>query len=561
MVHPSTVHFNPQRTALTWITDPLFSPSAAASLEGIDEAMAHLVNLPTELALEYMSYLDSPDLFELAQTTRKLRYAALEAAYSHIKISQCQGPDFKHNRSHRRVVKLTTTLLQNPDVAKKVTSLDLDLMPYNYIEKFEPLMSDNERGRTTEEKRLYDLVVKTVSRYTKHRDWIWQGNIVGWTYLFFIITPSLETLRLGNGYGVFVDEWRRWIYDFRDTNAIVNQSRDQSRARQGLWQVQHWDGIRGIHKHWDRSHKWTGDLREESQQDHMLAALPGLRSATHVYLADDLRPSWEWMTLPGLQTYKHSDILKNHKGARDQVSTIQALWPEDQTSQTQELRTNMSIYTAEDINGRRLYDPPLSHFPYLKAMYISLITKEKRRRSQGCIVVPVASYMRELRFPFMRLLPLAHTLEALEMRIVEGQHMKKGGLPLFVSPITQLQHFTRLKELGVPAYVLTAQWWQRNDGNPITQNILPVEMLPPGLEVLTIFLNGEGLPDRDEARKYGNMPYCEAVAKVMRDVLRWREHVLDLRCIRIDYTEFESGPSALLPLGELEEAGIQVEAL
>ncbi|KAL1606285.1 hypothetical protein SLS60_003687 [Paraconiothyrium brasiliense] len=524
--------------------------------------MAHLANLPTELALDYMSYLDSSDLFSLAQTTKKLRDAALGAAYSHIKISVCQGPDFKHNRSHRRVVKLTTTLLQSPNLAKKVTSLDLNLMPYNYIDKFEPLMSDNQWGRTTEEKRLYDLVVKTVANYTEYRDWIWQGNIVGWTYLLFIITPSLETLRLGHGYGVFVDEWRRWIYDFRDANAIIDPLRDRSRARRGLWQVQHWDGIRGMHKHWDRSHKWTEDVHEEQQQHHKLAALPGLRSVKHVHLADGLRPPWEWMTLPSLQTYEHSGILKNHwPRTHDKVSTIQALWPEDQISQMQELRTNMSIYTAEDRNGQPLCDPPFSHFPYLKTVHISLITKEERPHMRGCLVVPMESHMREYAYPFMRLMPLAPTLEVLEMRLAEGQHVKKGGLELFMQPITELQHFTRLKKLGVPAYLLTAQCWRRSDGHAIAANVLPIEMLPPNLEVLTIYLNGEGVADKQEAREYGNMPYCEAVEKVMRDVLRWREHVLDLSRVRIDYAEFDGGPSAILPLEELEAAGIQVEAL
>jgi hypothetical protein len=528
-------------------------------------ATASITNLPMELALRYMSYLSSPDLLSLAQTTKALYPISLEAAYTWVKISACEGPDIKYNRSHRRVIALTMALLQDPSLARRVTSLDLDLMPHNYEGVFERVMPGRSQDRTVEEERLYDSVVETVEGYTDYRDWIWQGNIVGWTYLLFILTPNLETLHLGNGYGVFVENWRTWMYDYRDTDKMKRQRRWE--VQLGMRERQIWDGVRGVYNPFtttlERDRSEPGGCH---QRNHMLAVLPGLRSVRHVHLGDDLQPSWEWMTLPSLRSYSHVNIQKKHDR-----------WLRDgkQTSRMQVLRTNMPTSTTEDVLDQALSDPPFCNFPSLRAVYISLVTKSNFPSTQGCLNLSV-DRSRQLTRPFKRLLPLAPTLEILEMRILEGTDAE--GSMIDESPITQLQQFTALKHLGLPAYILTSQWsvtaledlglqeylltklWFASDLplDPCREYLLPIEMLPPNLEVLSVFANGDNPRLSPESR---NIPYADALGKIARNVLDGREHVRELRCIRIDHARLGAGESALLPLEELQEAGIRIEAI
>lgn len=496
--------------------------------------MATFTDLPTELALGYMCHLDSPDLFALALTTRMLSDTAISALYISPKIPNHEEPNHNYNRSHCRVLKLTIALLQNPKLARGVTGLDLDQMHYNYEGLFKPLMPRSRHDRSAAEQRLYDLAAENIAPYTEHRDWIWQGNIVGWTYLLFAITPNLETLRLGSGHRIFVEEWWDWIRDCRDT-----EEQQRERELHDLFSERkierHWDDIRGVQRYWPRDGGHNSYPLGRQEYEHMLAALPALRSVQHICLGAGTRPPWEWLTLPSMRSYEHSNMLQNDSRFRDRPSTIRALWPEDQISHIRCLRTSMSTMTPEDDNGYPLFDPPFENFPYLRALYIDLITFEDRPSIRGGVVTSLESSFGMFHRTFKRLAALAPILEVLEIRPVEGiQTLGAYGGP----PITQLPHFTRLTQLGVPAYILTTECLERMR-NPLVMigatRMLTPDVFPPNLKVLSIFPNGD---DDTAPRTYNYRLTCsEAVNKVLRNILDWREYALNLRCIRVDYTK------------------------
>lgn len=504
--------------------------------------MARLTNLPTELALAYMGYLSSSDLYALALTTKALRDAALDAAYRHITILPCERPDRKYNHSHRRIVKLTITLLRNPTLANKVTSLDVDLVHHDYEGIYKPLMSDAIYFRSAADRRLIDLAAEVAGPYTQHRDWICQGNVVGWTYLLFIIVRNLAVLRLGPGFGVFVEDWRDRMYDY---------DRDDCDSEE-LVGPYVWDGIRGMYVR--RRWRPLDDPRQAQPRDHVLAHLPGLRSVRHVQLDGAGSPSWEWLTLPSLRSYSHGDMARLHVNWReDRERTVQALWPENCVSNIRTLYTTMP--TVHD--RPRGFDPPFSQFPHLKTVYINLVIRTDRP------IVPFSGLGAELgiftvwgepRRPFQRLSALAPTLESLDVRLADGPEVE---MHIVREQITELHEFARLKHFGIPACVLTSKVDDSEDELELRAGkLLPIEMWPPCLETLSIFANGKGmrlgLGDRI-------MPYGDALSETMSEILGRRYEVLSLRYLRVDFVSLDAEALARLPLEELQGVGIGVE--